>query len=156
MKKPSLGEKLEALAQGEERSQIGRLRGVLEQVERALEAGVPRRKILETLHEEGFTFTLRSFDSALRNLRKEKKEKGTVQATPPSQAGSHAPKPSLPIKQASPPPASPTTQGESSISEEKKEEYRQLLASLKGLPMRERIRREQEFFNSVPGPRIIK
>lgn len=145
MKKMSLGEKLEALAQGEERSQIGRLRGVLDQVERALGAGVPRKKILETLHEEGFTFTLRSFDSALRNLRREREKKGV---TSPKEN----PSPTQAVRTSLPPvPSPPPSVGGSSsvpvepIILEMREELRVFKDSIKHLPDRERRQKLSDF-----------
>ena len=54
------------------RSQAARLREVLDDVEAALTAGASHAAVLSTLHAQGFTFTLRSFESTLRRLRKER------------------------------------------------------------------------------------
>lgn len=53
------------------RSQTARLREVLDDVEAALTAGASHAAVLATLHAQGFTFTLRSFESTLGRLRKE-------------------------------------------------------------------------------------
>lgn len=54
------------------RSQTARLREVLDDVEAALTAGASHAAVLATLHAQGFTFTLRSFESTLGRLRKER------------------------------------------------------------------------------------
>ncbi len=55
------------------RSQAARLREVLDDVEAALTAGASHTAVLATLHAQGFTFTLRSFESTLGRLRKERR-----------------------------------------------------------------------------------
>lgn len=54
------------------KSQTARLREVLDDVEAALAAGASHAAVLATLHAQGFTFTLRSFESTLGRLRKER------------------------------------------------------------------------------------
>jgi hypothetical protein len=54
------------------KSQTARLREVLDDVEAALTAGASHAAVLATLHAQGFTFTLRSFESTLGRLRKER------------------------------------------------------------------------------------
>jgi|ThiBio_inoc_biof_1041523.scaffolds.fasta_scaffold00229_41 hypothetical protein len=72
MDKNSVAEALRALAGGEGRSETARLRDVFGEVEAALAAGVSRSAILQTLHEQGFTMTAKSFESALYRLRKQR------------------------------------------------------------------------------------
>lgn len=72
MDKNSVAEALRALAGSESRSETARLREVFDEVETALSAGVSRTAILETLHEQGFTMTAKSFESALYRLRKQR------------------------------------------------------------------------------------
>jgi hypothetical protein len=73
MDKNSVAEALRALAGGEGRSETARLRDVFSEVEAALAAGVSRSAILQTLHEQGFTMTAKSFESALYRLRKQQR-----------------------------------------------------------------------------------
>lgn len=71
MSKDSVVEALRALATSDDRrSETARLRDVFDEVEGALNAGVSRAAILETLHGQGFTMTAKSFESALYRLRK--------------------------------------------------------------------------------------
>lgn len=56
----------------ESRSETARLRDIFDLVEAAQCAGVSRVKILEALHSKGFTLTLKSFESALYRIRKQK------------------------------------------------------------------------------------
>ena len=68
----SAAKALRALAKGEQnRSQIARLRDLIDEVEAALASGVSRAAVLHTLHDHGFTFTLSSFESALYRIRKQ-------------------------------------------------------------------------------------
>jgi len=61
------------------KSQTARLREVLDDVEAALTAGASHAAVLATLHAQGFTFTLRSFESTLGRLRKELKNPAAPQ-----------------------------------------------------------------------------
>lgn len=77
MQKNSVVDALRALATGEKaRSETARLRDVFNDVEAALSAGVSRAAILETLHSQGFTMTLKSFESAIYRIRKQREKKG--------------------------------------------------------------------------------
>lgn len=77
MQKNSVSEALRALATGEKaRSETARLKDVFNDVEAALEAGVSRAAILEALHGQGFTMTLKSFESAIYRIRKQREKKG--------------------------------------------------------------------------------
>ena len=72
MPEDSAAKALRALAKGEQnRSQIARLRDLIDEVEAALASGVSRAAVLHTLHEHGFTFTPSSFESALYRIRKQ-------------------------------------------------------------------------------------
>jgi hypothetical protein len=55
------------------RSQTARLREVIDDLEAALAAGASHAAVLATLHAQGFSFTLRSFESTLARLRKERR-----------------------------------------------------------------------------------
>ncbi len=71
MKKDDVAGVLQALATGDKsRSETARLRDVIGEVEAALAAGVSRAAILEALHGQGFTMTLKGFESALYRIRK--------------------------------------------------------------------------------------
>lgn len=73
MEKEKLTMTLKLLANSNARSETARIRDVFEQIESALHAGVSRSMILDSLHEQGFKMTLRSFESAIYRLRKEKR-----------------------------------------------------------------------------------
>lgn len=73
MTKTSVADVLRELASGDKsRSETARLRDVFGEVEAALAAGVSRSAVLEALHREGFTMTLKSFESALYRIRKQR------------------------------------------------------------------------------------
>jgi len=55
-------------------SQTARLRDIFDDVERLLQSGVKHEAVLNTLNEQGFSFTLSSFKSALQRIRKERKD----------------------------------------------------------------------------------
>lgn len=90
MQKNSVADVLRALATGDKaRSETARLRDVVDSVESALSAGVSRVAILDALHGQGFTMTLKSFESALYRIRKQREKAGQKTAQP-------APLPSAP------------------------------------------------------------
>lgn len=99
MSKDSVVEALRALATSDDRrSETARLRDVFDEVEGALNAGVSRAAILETLHGQGFTMTAKSFESALYRLRRrrgagEKTERVHVLDSSEKPERVHAPKP---------------------------------------------------------------
>lgn len=71
--KQSLADQLRKLAASDQhRSETARLRDVFDEIEAALKAGVSRRAILETLHKNGFTMNLRTFDTALYRIRRDR------------------------------------------------------------------------------------
>lgn len=77
MEKNSVADVLRGLAEGDKaRSETARLRDVFEEVEAALDAGVSRAAVLEALHSNGFTMTLKSFESALYRIRRQRKKEG--------------------------------------------------------------------------------
>ncbi|MCG9027359.1 hypothetical protein [Laribacter hongkongensis] len=73
MTKDSVTDALRALATGDKsRSETARLRDIVDEVEAALAAGVSRAAVLEVLNTQGFTMTLKSFESALYRIRKKR------------------------------------------------------------------------------------
>lgn len=73
MTKTSVADVLRELAKGDKsRSETARLRDVIDEVEAALAAGVSRSAVLDALHGQGFTMTLKSFESALYRIRKQR------------------------------------------------------------------------------------
>lgn len=83
MQKNSVADVLRALATGDKaRSETARLRDVVDSVESALSAGVSRVAILDALHGQGFTMTLKSFESALYRIRKQREKAGQKIAQP--------------------------------------------------------------------------
>ena len=84
MTKDSVADVLRALATGDKsRSETARLRDIVDEVEAALSAGVSRAAVLEALNAQGFTMTLKSFESALYRIRK----KRTQAAKPAAKIG---------------------------------------------------------------------
>lgn len=68
-------EALIALASSDnKRSQTAKLRGIIDAVELALNAGVAREVVLQSLNESGLEMNMKSFESALYRLRKERKK----------------------------------------------------------------------------------
>lgn len=74
MEKNSVADVLRALATDDRsRSETARLRDVIDEVEAALSAGVKRQTVLDALNSRGFNMTLRSFESALYRIRKQRR-----------------------------------------------------------------------------------
>jgi hypothetical protein len=147
-KKSSVEEKLEALSQGEERSQIGQLRDILGSVEKAFAAGSNRAQVLKTLQSEGFTLTLRGFDNALYLLRKERAAQGHLAPVGTNPTPPRA-NPQL-IAQQSPKPsavAPPSTQKphESKVTDKDREEYEAFMESIKHLPEKEQRKKHAQY-----------
>lgn len=85
MKKPSIADALRALATDDTaRSETARLRDNIDDIEAALSAGVSRAAILKTLHDQGFTMTAKSFESALYRIRKQRSKKDQQPAQAPT------------------------------------------------------------------------
>lgn len=87
MTKTSVADVLRELAKGDKsRSETARLRDVIDEVEAALAAGVSRSAVLEALHGQGFTMTLKSFESALYRIRKQRGQGGAGAPAAPAPA----------------------------------------------------------------------
>ena len=99
MTKDSVADVLRALATGDKsRWETARLRDIVDEVEAALSAGVSRAAVLEALNAQGFTMTLKSFESALYRIRKKRTQPakpaaklGHDQATEPASQPAQAP-----------------------------------------------------------------
>ena len=104
MQKNSVADVLRALATGDKaRSETARLRDVVDSVESALSAGVSRVAILDALHGQGFTMTLKSFESALYRIRKQREKAGQKIAQPaPAPSASAAVIQSAPVSVSQP------------------------------------------------------
>ena len=73
---------LRALASdGSVKSKIGRVRGLMDEIETAQRSGVRNTKIVETLNEKGFGLTLKSFEMMLYRIRKERVFSKSLAAT---------------------------------------------------------------------------
>lgn len=93
MQKNSVAAALRSLATGDKaRSETARLKDVIDEIEAALSAGVSRAAIVDALHEQGFTMTLKSFESALYRIRKKRRE----QKGRPSESVTHITEPEVP------------------------------------------------------------
>ncbi|CAD7742101.1 MULTISPECIES: hypothetical protein [Gammaproteobacteria] len=87
MTKTSVADVLRELAKGDKsRSETARLRDVIDEVEAAIAAGVSRSAVLEALHGQGFTMTLKSFESALYRIRKQRGQGETGAPIAPASA----------------------------------------------------------------------
>lgn len=76
MGRSTIEERLHELATSSTgRSETDRLRDVFTSVEKAIAAGVGRKAVLEALHADGFTMSMKMFDKALYRIRKETKVK---------------------------------------------------------------------------------
>ncbi len=62
------------------KSETARLRQIFAEVEATLSAGVSREKIVEILQQQGFSMGLKSFDSAMYRIRRQRKKQGVVTA----------------------------------------------------------------------------
>jgi hypothetical protein len=58
------------------RTKIGRLREIIAEIETAQKAGVHNSKIVETLNEQGFELTLKTFETMLYRIRRRRKQDG--------------------------------------------------------------------------------
>ncbi|WP_434152220.1 hypothetical protein ACR2R6_23450 (plasmid) [Methylocaldum gracile subsp. desertum] len=75
MTKKNASDALRKLAAGTAaRSATAMLRDIFDDIENAMRAGVRRKAILETLQEEGFKITFKSFESAIYRIRKQRKK----------------------------------------------------------------------------------
>lgn len=89
MDRKAIAERLRALASDDKkRSKAARLRDVIDDVEAALAAGVPRASVVEELSKHGLEMTLATFETTLKRIR-QKRGKATIttakSASPPGQ-----------------------------------------------------------------------
>lgn len=95
MSNPTLAETLNELATAQiGRSETARLRDVFPEVERALAAGVSRQAVLDALHQDGFTMSLKTFEKALYRIRKRNRLELSPDAQPIAHTADERPIPS--------------------------------------------------------------
>lgn len=83
MNKANLVDALRALpSKDTSRPETARLREIFDDVEAAIGAGVRRAVLLATLHEQGFTMTAKTFESALYRIRRERISAGERKPSP--------------------------------------------------------------------------
>lgn len=79
MDRSSIKERLRALASDDKkRSKAARLRDVIDDVEGALSAGVPRAVVVEELAAHGLNFSLASFVTTLQRIREKRAKPSTT------------------------------------------------------------------------------
>ena len=80
MDKKTFADRLIALAKDDDvRSKTAIVNDLIDEIERAMDAGVPRKKIIEELAACGLEITLKSFDGILYRIRK---RRGKPSASP--------------------------------------------------------------------------
>ena len=73
MDRKAIAERLRALASDDKkRSKAARLRDVIDDVEAALAAGVPRASVVEELTKHGLEMTLATFETTLKRIRQKR------------------------------------------------------------------------------------
>lgn len=78
MDKQAISDRLRALASDDEaRSKAARLRDVIDDVEVALAAGVPRSLVLKELKDHGLDLSLSTFDTSLKRIRAKRRIQNT-------------------------------------------------------------------------------
>ncbi len=76
MSKSKITEVMQTLSQGSaNRSAIARIREIFGEIEIALQAGVKREAIWEALQNEGYKMPLKTFESAINRIKKERRHK---------------------------------------------------------------------------------
>lgn len=103
MDRKAIAERLRALASDDKkRSKAARLRDVIDDVEAALAAGVPRASVVEELTKHGLEMTLATFETTLKRIRQKRGKSITAakSASPPGQPPK--PKTALPGDEAEP------------------------------------------------------
>lgn len=76
MSKSKITEVMQTLSQGSaNRSAIARIREIFGDIEIALKAGVKREAIWEVLQKEGYKMPLKTFESAINRIKKERSHK---------------------------------------------------------------------------------
>ena len=79
MDKKAVAERLQVLAADDKkRSKTARLYELLDDVERALAAGVKRADVLAELHSHGLAMSLSTFETTLKRLRAKRKRQSTT------------------------------------------------------------------------------
>jgi hypothetical protein len=80
MDRKAIAERLRALASDDKkRSKAARLRDVIDDVEAALSAGVPRSSVVDELAAQGLQMSLATFETTLKRIRQ---KRGKPQITP--------------------------------------------------------------------------
>lgn len=83
MDRKGISERLRSLASDDKkRSKAARLRDVIDDVEAALAAGVPRATVIEELKNHGLEMSLASFETALKRIRKKRGKPSTTGTKP--------------------------------------------------------------------------
>lgn len=83
MDKSAVSQRLQALAADDKkRSKAARLRDVIEDVEAALAAGVPRQNVLNELNDLGLNMTLTTFETTLKRIRAKLKASPKLTSAP--------------------------------------------------------------------------
>ncbi len=84
MGKNTIAERLRALAADDQnRSKAARVREVIDEIETALAAGVSRQKVLEALAADGLVMSMRTFETILKRIRRNKGGRKTRATAPP-------------------------------------------------------------------------
>lgn len=98
MDRKAIAERLRALASDDKkRSKAARLRDVIDDVEAALAAGVPRASVVEELTKHGLEITLATFETTLKRIRQKRGKPSITAASAASPPGQPPkPKPALP------------------------------------------------------------
>ncbi|WP_088569759.1 hypothetical protein [Xylella fastidiosa] len=75
MDRKAIAERLRALASDDKnRSKTARLRDVIDDVEAALSAGVPRSSVLNELEAQGLQMSIATFETTLRRIRQKRRK----------------------------------------------------------------------------------
>lgn len=88
----NISEKLKALATGSNRSATARLREIFDEIEAALQSGVRRKDVHQTLTENGFSISFASFELAIYRIRKAR-EVGKIKTPKPEEPVSEKKRP---------------------------------------------------------------
>ncbi|MDC6409538.1 hypothetical protein LOD50_10440 [Xylella fastidiosa subsp. multiplex] len=95
MDRKAIAERLRALASDDKkRSKAARLRDVIDDVEAALSAGVPRSSVLNELEAQGLQMSVATFETTLRRIR-QKRRKLQISSAIPSKGQSEKPSETL-------------------------------------------------------------
>ncbi|AAF85617.1 hypothetical protein [Xylella fastidiosa] len=95
MDRKAIAERLRALASDDKnRSKTARLRDVIDDVEAALSAGVPRSSVLNELEAQGLQMSIATFETTLRRIR-QKRRKLQISSVIPSQGQPEKPRETL-------------------------------------------------------------